>query len=84
MLQHFESDDPDLYTSKIEYILKSDDVGSLDLNFTEEVYGRDGSVKVRRRATPASSRSVGDVEKRFESLSVGECLLRACLCDLSQ
>lgn len=37
MLQHFESDDPDLYTTKIQYILEND-VTDLDLKFVEEEF----------------------------------------------
>ena len=32
------SDDPDLYTSKISFILKNDNVQDLDLTFEEEIY----------------------------------------------
>ena len=34
------SDDPDLYTSKISFILKSDNVEDLDLTFEEEIYDK--------------------------------------------
>jgi len=36
--EHFMSDDPDLYTSKISFILKNDNVQDLDLTFEEEIY----------------------------------------------
>ena len=34
------SDDPDLYMSKISFILKSDNVEDLDLTFEEEIYDK--------------------------------------------
>ena len=50
LLQYFESDDPDLYTRKIQYILEND-VSELCLVFEEEEFDSSGgSSKVRRRA----------------------------------
>ncbi len=37
MMQYFESDDPDLYTTKIKYILEND-ATDLGLVFTEEEF----------------------------------------------
>ena len=36
-LQYFETDDPELYTTKIKYI-KENDVSDLELVFAEEVF----------------------------------------------
>jgi hypothetical protein len=45
--QYFESDDPDLYTTKIQYILEND-VTDLDLVFAEEEFDpRGGPPTVR-------------------------------------
>lgn len=46
-LQYFEQDDPDLYLSKIKYILEND-VEEMELYFVEEEYDKDGQLlKVR-------------------------------------
>ena len=45
-LQYFESDDPDLYVSKIQYI-RENDVTDLELVFAEEEFSDNGTVKVR-------------------------------------
>lgn len=44
LLQYFEQDDPDLYLSKIKYILDTDldQTESLELYFVEEVYDSAG------------------------------------------
>ena len=36
-LQYFETDDPDLFETKIKYILEND-VSDLDMDFTEEEF----------------------------------------------
>lgn len=41
--QHFESDDPELYKSKIRYIIEND-VSDFDLFFSEEVYLPNGKL----------------------------------------
>lgn len=42
-LQYFEQDDPDLYLSKIKYILEND-VEEMELCFVEEEYDKDGQL----------------------------------------
>ena len=37
MLQYFETDDPELYTTKVKYV-KESDVSDLELMFAEEVF----------------------------------------------
>ena len=45
--KYFEQDDPDLYLSKIKYILEND-VEDMEMYFIEEEYDKDGQlVKVR-------------------------------------
>ena len=46
--QYFESDDPDLYMSKIQYI-RENGVSDLELVFAEEEFSEDGTVRVRER-----------------------------------
>ena len=41
LLQYFESDDPDLYTTKVQYILEND-VTDLGLIFAEEEFDTNG------------------------------------------
>lgn len=43
LLQHFESDDPELYKTKIRYILEND-VSDFDLYFAEEEYSSSGKL----------------------------------------
>lgn len=43
--QYFESDDPDLYTAKVQYI-REHDVSDLELVFAEEEFTDDGSTRV--------------------------------------
>lgn len=46
-IQYFEQDDPDLYLSKMKYILEND-VEEMELYFVEEEYDKDGQLlKVR-------------------------------------
>ena len=40
-IQYFETDDPDLYTTKIKYILDNE-VETLELVFSEEEFDSDG------------------------------------------
>jgi hypothetical protein len=48
VLQYFEQDDPDLYLSKVKYILEHD-VEEMELYFVEEEYDKFGQVmKVSR------------------------------------
>jgi hypothetical protein len=42
-LQYFEQDDPDLYLTKVKYILEHD-VEDMDLFFVEEEYDRFGQL----------------------------------------
>ncbi|CAI8030195.1 Apoptosis-resistant E3 ubiquitin protein ligase 1 [Geodia barretti] len=46
--KYFESDDPDLYVSKIQYI-RENGVSDLELVFAEEEFSEDGTVRVRER-----------------------------------
>lgn len=49
-LQYFEQDDPDLYLSKVKYILEHD-VEEMELYFVEEEYDKFGQViKVSQKA----------------------------------
>lgn len=49
-LQYFEQDDPDLYLSKVKYILDHD-VEEIELYFVEEEYDKFGQViKVSQKA----------------------------------
>lgn len=41
--QYFQSDDPDLYLSKIKYILQQD-VSGMELYFTDEEYDQNGQL----------------------------------------
>lgn len=41
--QYFEQDDPDLYLSKVKYILEND-VEEMELYFVEEEYDNDGQL----------------------------------------
>lgn len=41
--QYFEQDDPDLYLTKVKYILEHD-VNDMDLYFTEEDYDQSGQL----------------------------------------
>lgn len=41
--QYFEQDDPDLYLSKVKYILEND-VEEMELYFVEEEYDKDGQL----------------------------------------
>ena len=43
--QYFESDDPELYTSKVQYI-RENDVSDLELVFAEEEFSDDGTAEV--------------------------------------
>ena len=45
-LQYFESDDPDLYTTKIQFI-RDNDVSDLGLVFAEEEYSEANSTSPR-------------------------------------
>lgn len=42
-LQYFEQDDPDLYLSKVKYILEND-MEEMELYFLEEEYDKDGQL----------------------------------------
>jgi hypothetical protein len=42
-IQHFETDDKDLYRSKIKYI-EENDPADLDITFVEEEYNSDGQL----------------------------------------
>lgn len=47
ILQHFETDDPEFFTTKISYI-EQNDVEDMELTFSEEVYNDQGQlIKVR-------------------------------------
>ena len=47
MFQYFESDDSELFTSKVKYIVEND-VEDMELTFAEEVYDCNGRLeKVR-------------------------------------
>lgn len=43
LLQYFEQDDPDLYLTKVKYILEHD-VEDMDLYFVEEDYDQSGQL----------------------------------------
>ena len=50
--QYFETDDPELYKTKIKFIEQNDIEGDIELSFSEEEYiqgtdGQPGSVKVK-------------------------------------
>ena len=48
LYQHFETDDPEYFTTKISYI-ENNDVDDMELTFAEEVYSAQGQlVKVRK------------------------------------
>jgi hypothetical protein len=57
--QHFEQDDPDLFTTKIKYILEND-VEDMEMVFAEEQYSEGGKVEEVR----ATSEFGNDVTKR--------------------
>lgn len=64
-IQYFESDDPDLYTAKIQYI-RENDVSDLELVFAEEEFTEDGTAQVGKRIPlvgydPSSSGVLGDL-----------------------
>lgn len=44
-VQYFENDDPDLYTTKIQYI-RDNDVSDLELVFAEEEFSDGGTAQV--------------------------------------
>jgi len=61
-LQHFESDDPDLYMTKVKYIIEND-VTDGGMTFSEEEYSGDGRLlrvrcydDVAQRAATVTSR----------------------------
>lgn len=49
--QYFESDDPDLYTAKVQYI-RENDVRDLELVFAEEEFTEDGTAQVGATGSP--------------------------------
>lgn len=43
IFQYFEHDDPELYVSKVKYILEND-IDSMGLFFVEEIYDNEGQL----------------------------------------
>lgn len=64
--KYFEQDDPDLYLSKVKYILEND-VEEMDLYFVEEEYDNDGQLLKVAELIPGGSkiRVTNDTKLRY-------------------
>jgi len=67
---HFETDDPELYSSKIAFLRDHEDVRSLQLTFSEEVFTKDGKLEKIHDLVSNGSKIAVTNENRSEYLNL--------------
>ncbi|EDV29915.1 uncharacterized protein TRIADDRAFT_18936 [Trichoplax adhaerens] len=67
--KHFENDDPEFFTNKIQYIL-SNDIADLSLVFAEEIYSSDGKLEKIIELKPNGKNCVVNNDNKIEYLDL--------------
>lgn len=68
LFQHFEQDDPELFLSKVKYILEND-VAELELTFSEEEYDTNGRLKKTVELIPGGAKKKVTSENKEQYLN---------------